>query len=574
MSKTRGLEESRSSQNEGIFETGLPSHDLQSAWKRAHEVFTDAIFNRDPMIISQYLESLPEEIKRVLTSTSDDNIPSPLQRLSIEANFYAMHWGVRLDALPISPIEGEESYTRAYWMLNIRSEHDPKKRKGAGSLILAEQDEREIFAWYTSISGPTMEVLAYWKGISETTISKVINKFLQREQAKPEFKVSDETMPREEYLRFGQIAASAITTLTLTSKTDKLKMKLCTDLLDAGLSMPWLRRDILATLKTVLTESITTTNWDELLAAGEEVFEKLQELPDSLVESLPNAADLDVPSILMLTHDLRNILGSATLANIDTLSQSSTVVDQVLKINALTLQYVQTGRYSESVVHAFRQIAIHSARYLDDYLASLPQDQRIPEYFEVRSTIHTFAGLDPVIEDVSLPDEVTWFLKDRTFQNKNESQLPVVPIIDIKGDIPDVLLDRGILFRILRNLLNDVAAHGASVGDHIPARITIKKKGAMVILSVTNPGYLPKEILMIIGKEHYTRQDDDRIHGTGKINISVERTRELSALGVMGRSRRAALRQWRVKHHERVGSYKGNVVEWRTKYLVRGRGQE
>lgn len=139
------------------------------------------------------------------------------------------------------------------------------------------------------------------------------------------------------------------------------------------------------------------------------------------------------------------------------------------------------------------------------------------ELYEARSAFREVAQISPkrYAETFPLLTEVNNFVRDREFHDKN-MQKPVRVIFDSESTNPHVFMDKGDLFRMMRNLLRDAVVHsGASVLQPI---IKIEETPECTYLSVFSEGVLEQRVLQTIGRKPYTTQDRGEVpHGYGKV---------------------------------------------------------
>jgi hypothetical protein len=136
---------------------------------------------------------------------------------------------------------------------------------------------------------------------------------------------------------------------------------------------------------------------------------------------------------------------------------------------------------------------------------------------EYRSALREFVGLSPLTfaEPFPLKTVVSEFIQNQKFEDKN-THLPVE--VKLTSDSPDpiIYMDRGDLYRMLRNLLRDAVTHGT--GSVIEPIIRISDSDACALLQIYSPGSLDPQTLSIISHKPYTTQDRGEVlHGYGKM---------------------------------------------------------
>lgn len=139
------------------------------------------------------------------------------------------------------------------------------------------------------------------------------------------------------------------------------------------------------------------------------------------------------------------------------------------------------------------------------------------EIYESRSAFRELAGLSPkkYASNFPLLGTVREFTRDREFHDKNTGQ-PVEVAFDPNSTDPVVCMDKGDLFRMLRNLLRDAVTHGE--GPVIKPTIKIEALQDYVNLFIYSQGALEEEVLQLIGQYPYTTQDKGSTpHGYGKV---------------------------------------------------------
>lgn len=161
----------------------------------------------------------------------------------------------------------------------------------------------------------------------------------------------------------------------------------------------------------------------------------------------------------------------------------------------------------------------------------IPIDMGNFELYELRSAYRELFDMPPLsfAEKFLLKDEVDEFIKKRRFSDKN-LKLPVEVEITENSNNSMVFMDKGDLFRQLRNLLRDAVTH--ATGDVIKPIIQIDTNSHFVYLCIYSPGVLDEKTLKIIGREPYTTQDrGDKPHGYGKVGARKLITKLWQALG-------------------------------------------
>jgi len=136
---------------------------------------------------------------------------------------------------------------------------------------------------------------------------------------------------------------------------------------------------------------------------------------------------------------------------------------------------------------------------------------------ELRSGYRELAGLPSTAytEKFRLGQTVEQFINDNKFRDKNTKK-PVEVSLDSSSTNPEVYMDLGDLYRMLRNLLRDAVTHGTN--PIILPVVKIDSKSECAYLSVYSPGTLEDRVLRVIGRESYTSQDQgDKPHGYGKV---------------------------------------------------------
>lgn len=138
------------------------------------------------------------------------------------------------------------------------------------------------------------------------------------------------------------------------------------------------------------------------------------------------------------------------------------------------------------------------------------------EVHEMRSALRELLGLSPTLWATIIPLRTTLeqFIQDRQFYDKN-SHKPVIVSFDDDSPDPQVFIDVGDLYRMMRNLLRDAVTHGE--GPHVTPVVRIKQEPNCVLLEVLSPGVLEQHVLSVISKQPYTTQRGEAPHGYGKI---------------------------------------------------------
>jgi hypothetical protein len=152
------------------------------------------------------------------------------------------------------------------------------------------------------------------------------------------------------------------------------------------------------------------------------------------------------------------------------------------------------------------------------------------ELLELRSAMREFAGLSPLTyaEKFNLLETVSGFIRNRKFTEKHTHQ-PVNVEITADSAEPEVFMDKGDLYRMLRNLLRDAVTHGK--GDEIKPVIKISQSRECALLQIFSPGELGSETLKVIGTRPYTTQErGERLHGYGKVGAQLLLTALLNSL--------------------------------------------
>lgn len=139
------------------------------------------------------------------------------------------------------------------------------------------------------------------------------------------------------------------------------------------------------------------------------------------------------------------------------------------------------------------------------------------ELFEVRSAFRDLAQIPSTefAEYFSLRSTIEEFVKNRKFYDKNTVK-PVSIVFDPDSTDPMVYMDKGDLYRMVRNLLRDAVTHGEA--PVIQPVIKIGFSADYALLQIYSPGTLDEKVLAVIGREPYTTQDrGEKPHGYGKV---------------------------------------------------------
>lgn len=184
-------------------------------------------------------------------------------------------------------------------------------------------------------------------------------------------------------------------------------------------------------------------------------------------------------------------------------------------------------RYEESIYEHHTRLPYAYARlmrrYIDSTILPAIEDATvydIPignyEVHEMRSALRELLGLSPTLWATSVPLRTTLeqFIQDSQFYDKN-SYKPVIVSFDEDSPDPQVYIDVGDLYRMMRNLLRDAVTHGE--GPHVTPIIRIKQETDCVYLEVLSPGALEDHVLRVISKQPYTTQRGEAPHGYGKV---------------------------------------------------------
>lgn len=308
----------------------------------------------------------------------------------------------------------------------------------------------------------------------------------------------------------------------------------------------------------------------EIKAASTPMPEELRFRLESWTKKLPEfearavtVPDLDLLSTRCLLHDTNNLI-AGSMIRADS-PEIGTLISAVMRLSGRIIEYKALASHLEELADTLNRFSVETALALDAYISLAPADRLFPEALEARSIIHDLTGLPPVIEKVDLVSLVKSFISpERMFRDKNTQAL-VVPEIYIEDEEKSihVLLDRGILFRTLRNLLNDVAAHGERQKSIIPAKISIRREGRNVTLSVANPGKLPTDQLQLIGRQVYSTSGGKE-HGYGKVSISQMFGKLFQVIGINPKDIIPVLdNQWKnIKRTSFKSGYVGEAVRW------------
>jgi hypothetical protein len=136
---------------------------------------------------------------------------------------------------------------------------------------------------------------------------------------------------------------------------------------------------------------------------------------------------------------------------------------------------------------------------------------------EIRSAYREIAGISPLVfaEQFQLGSEVGEYIADNSIFDKNTGK-SVRAVID-KCDDVRVTMDRGDLYRMLRNLLRDAVTHGT--GDVITPHVTVTAQSDHAALCVLSPGRISADVLAVIGTKPYSITREPR-HGYGKVGAA------------------------------------------------------
>lgn len=383
--------------------------------------------------------------------------------------------------------------------------------------------------------------------------------------AKPDIKESSLAQQRfsqEEFLSLGHQAVDALTTLAWYAEGLPEEQDLCYRLGVVGLEIPQIRGDILGSLKRLVEAKMGISKLPPKVTQW--MRSKIAELPDWKERGRPPGASEDPVETACFVHDLTNLL-SGRLLREEGMDERIGLIVNVLGLNQRILEYSNREACPEEVKAPLRQVGTKAALAVDELLDKAGPEKLYPELYEARSIIHQIAGLPPVVEKVDLAEEINSFLSNRQFFDRN-SQLPVLPTIEEEANLPPVWADRGDLYRTLRNLLNDVAAHGEKQGDFIPALISLAQREGEVVLLVANPGNLSEEELEKIGWQVYSTTGG-REHGYGKISITKMFEALLRALKLDQADIQRILRdQWKVVRIK-MGSSVRQAVSWQMNFF-------
>lgn len=139
------------------------------------------------------------------------------------------------------------------------------------------------------------------------------------------------------------------------------------------------------------------------------------------------------------------------------------------------------------------------------------------ELYELRSAYRELLGWSPLqfAEAFLLRTAIEEFITKRKFHDKN-LHVPVVIQMDKRSNDPQVFMDKGDLYRMLRNLLRDAVVH--TQASEIRPVIQVSGEGSYAQLRIFSQGHLDSGVLTIIGRQAYTTQDrQEKVHGYGKV---------------------------------------------------------
>lgn len=154
--------------------------------------------------------------------------------------------------------------------------------------------------------------------------------------------------------------------------------------------------------------------------------------------------------------------------------------------------------------------------------------ERCYTLYEMRSAFRELAGTSSVefAQRFDVRSEVARFIADNPIEEKR-SQKPVRAVIDSSSDLT-VYMDKGDLYRMLRNLLRDAVTH--SEGEEITPHITVTGQPDHAALCVLSSGTLPEDVLAVIGKRPYSITKEPQ-HGYGKVGAARLLKAMLRAMG-------------------------------------------
>jgi hypothetical protein len=275
-----------------------------------------------------------------------------------------------------------------------------------------------------------------------------------------------------------------------------------------------LKNQFLGISKIAISCYLTDPKLDAQTAGS--IRSNISALPDFESQAvLASKPSIDPVQAECLVHDANNVLFGLSLSGASYTAELSAL----LNIGAAIPSYLASPDHLKELEEPLISIGENVAAYFENYLNALPAETVPPQLYEMRSIMNDLVGVQPVIERIDLEKEISGFLSAVSFRDKNSGKV-VSPEIITEGIFPFVLADKGILFRTIRNLLNDIATHAASTGNTIPARITLSQYGSVVNMAICNPGELDDKAINKIGFDVYSRTEQ-REHGWGKRSISL-----------------------------------------------------
>lgn len=280
-------------------------------------------------------------------------------------------------------------------------------------------------------------------------------------------------------------------------------------------------------------------------AVGESTDSFVYENKDALLDQIAKLPEMNIPNrgdsypvgdspaqIGMLVHDMNNIIAGHMFDEVDTKNlENSRLTASVLSVVSSCVSLGKSANHD--VFSAARYLYEEVTNAYDEYVGMQLNAPTL--LYEVKTLLYELTGRTPVIQEVSISDLINQFLGENSFFDKNTA-CPVTTHFSVDDDLPPVMADPGIICRSLRNLLKDVATHGAEYKGNIPAHIsaTLTPEN-VVMLSLANKGTIDDAGMAAIGKTTYSRQKqdaDERIHGWGKLSVSNMYGRMYEAVGV------------------------------------------
>lgn len=301
------------------------------------------------------------------------------------------------------------------------------------------------------------------------------------------------------------------------------------------LSYPQFRKIIGAIVKEEVREILKKTQVisAEPLQKIEDALKILPELPnDLLTQDLLSGQEL-----FQLEHDV-----AVPFSN---LMSRRDIPNSYQNVYKLFNKYMQLRyRYQAAQLDNYTQLTLAYNILIKDFSAEavIPAIEKAIsspftfgnfELYEVRSAFRELVRIPSTqyAENFPVLSAIKEFTSKRTFRDKNTKK-KVECAFNPDSPDPLVYMDKGDLYRMVRNLLRDAVIHGQD--EVIRPVVRIYSSTECVNLSILSPGVLDEKVLQVIGKESYTTQDrGETPHGYGKVGARKLIEAHLRAVGMM-----------------------------------------